>query len=71
MILKYIKESDRDILKKVKEQGLRQLKMYGESKMVQEELKNEGLKKALIIAVGKKDVYTTNLHFITVYKYKF
>lgn len=46
MILKYIKESDRDILKKVKEQGLRQLKMYGESKMVQEELKNEGLKKA-------------------------
>lgn len=56
--LKYIKESDRDILKKVEEQGLRQLKMYGESKMVQEELKREGLKKALIIAVGKKDVYT-------------
>lgn len=46
MILKYIKESDRDILKKVEEQELRQLKMYGESKMVQEELKNEGLKKA-------------------------
>lgn len=56
--LKYIKESDRGILEKVKEQGLKQLQMYGESKMVQEELEKEGLNKVLIIVVGKKDIYT-------------
>ncbi|MBP2033724.1 hypothetical protein J2Z42_002431 [Clostridium algifaecis] len=44
--LKYIKESDRNTLEKVKQQGLKQLKMYGESK-----------KKVLIIAVGKKDIF--------------
>ncbi|MBU3159839.1 ATP-binding protein [Clostridium frigoris] len=58
--LKYIKESDRNTLEKVKEQGLKQLQMYGESKMVQEELEKEGLKKVLIIVVGKKDIYTVN-----------
>lgn len=55
--LKYVKESDRDILERVKEQGLKQLGLYGESKMVQEELEKEGLKKVLIIVVGKKDIY--------------
>lgn len=59
--LKYIKESDRDTLEKVKEQGLKQLQMYGESKMVQDELEKEGLKKVLIIVVGKKHIYTVNL----------
>ncbi|MGH4052359.1 MAG: AAA family ATPase [Clostridium sp.] len=59
--LKYIKESDRNTLEKVKEQGLKQLQMYGESKMVQEELGKEGLKKILIIVVGKKDIYTEDL----------
>jgi len=59
--LKYIKESDRNTLEKVKSQGLKQLKMYGESEMVQEELEKEGLKKLLIIVVGKKDIYTVNL----------
>lgn len=29
--------------------------------MVQEELEKEGLKKVLIILVGKKDIYTVNL----------
>ncbi len=53
--LKYIKENDRGTLEKVKEQGLKQLQMYGESKMVQEGLEEEGLKKVLIIVVGKKD----------------
>ena len=59
--LKYIKESDRDTLEKVKEQGLKQLKMYGDSKMVKEEMEEEGLKKVLIIVVGKKDIYTVDL----------
>lgn len=59
--LKYIKESDRDTLEKVKEQGLKQLQMYGQSKMVQEELEDGGLKKVLIVVVGKKDIYTLNL----------
>lgn len=54
MELKYIKESDRDTLEKVKGQGLKQLGLYGESKMVQEEMEKEGLKKVLIIVVGKK-----------------
>ncbi|APM40337.1 ATP-binding protein [Clostridium kluyveri] len=61
MELKYVKESDRDTLDKVKEQGLKQLQLYGESKMVQEELEKEELKKILIIVVGKKDIYTVNL----------
>jgi len=60
--LKYIKESDRDTLEKIKEQGLKQLKMYGESKMVQDEIEKEGLKKVLIIVVGKKHIYTENLN---------
>lgn len=59
--LKYIKESDRNTLEKVKDQGLKQLQMYGESKMVQDELDKEGLKKVLIIVVGKKDIYSVNL----------
>ena len=59
--LKYIKESDWGTLEKVKEQGLKQLQLYGESKMVQDELDKEGLKKVLIIVVGKIDIYTVNL----------
>jgi hypothetical protein len=60
--LKYIKESERDTLDKVKEEGLKQLKSYAESKMVQEELEKEGLKKLLIIVVGKRDIVTVNLN---------
>ncbi|MBV1822055.1 PD-(D/E)XK nuclease domain-containing protein, partial [Bacteroidales bacterium MSK.15.36] len=56
--LKYIKESERNTLEKVKEDGLKQLKGYVESKIVKEQLGEEGLKKALIIVVGKKDIYT-------------
>ena len=59
--LKYIKESDRNTLEKVKQQVLKQLEMYGKSKMVQEELGKEGLKKVLIIVAGKKDIFTVNL----------
>jgi hypothetical protein len=55
--LKYIKESERNNLEKVKEEGLKQLKGYAESKIVKEHLGEEGLKKALIIVVGKKDLY--------------
>jgi hypothetical protein len=59
--LKYIKESDRNTLEKVKGQGLNQLKMYCDSKTVRDELEEEGLKKVLIIVVGKKDIYTVDL----------
>ncbi|BDR81133.1 hypothetical protein N072000002_13130 [Clostridium tetani] len=59
--LKYIKESERKTLEKVKEEGLNQLKGYAESKIVKEQLGEEGLKKALIIVEGKKDIYTVQL----------
>lgn len=54
--LKYVKESEKNALEKVKEQGLKQLQMYSESKMVQEEIDGENLKKVLIVAVGKKAI---------------
>lgn len=59
--MKYVRESDRDTLDKVKKQGLKQLQLYGESKLVQEELEKDRLKKVLIIVVGKKDIYTVDL----------
>ena len=59
--LKYVKESDRGTLEKVKAEGLKQLQMYGESKMVLEELEKEGLKKVLIIVVGKSNIYTVDI----------
>ncbi|BDR85687.1 ATP-binding protein [Clostridium tetani] len=59
--LKYIKESERKTLEKVKEEGLNQLKGYAESKVVKEQLGDEGLKKALITVVGKKDIYIVEL----------
>lgn len=55
--LKYIKESEKNNLQKVKEQGLKQLQLYSESKMVQEELDKENLKQILIIVLGKKDIH--------------
>ncbi|NEZ75134.1 hypothetical protein EXM56_07270 [Clostridium botulinum] len=59
--LKYIKESDKNTFEKVKKEGLKQLQGYAESKMVQEELGVEDLKKVLILVVGKKDIYTVDL----------
>lgn len=59
--LKYIKESERNSLEKVKEEGLKQLKAYAESKLVREQLGTEDLKKVLIIVVGKKDIYTVEI----------
>ncbi|WP_459481362.1 ATP-binding protein [Clostridium saccharoperbutylacetonicum] len=55
--LKYIKESERDTLEKVKEEGLRQLKKYEESNFIRNEFEADDLKKILIIAIGKKDIY--------------
>lgn len=59
--LKYIKESERHTLEKVKEEGLKQLKGYEESKFVQEEFEAENLKKVLIVVVGKKDIYSIEI----------
>ena len=59
--LKYIKESDKKTFEKVKEEGLKQLQGYSESKMVKEELGEEDLKKVLILVVGKKDIYTVEV----------
>lgn len=59
--LKYIKESDRSSLEKIKEQGLKQLQSYNESKMIQEEMEKDEFLKVLIVVVGKKDIYTVKL----------
>ena len=59
--LKYIKESERHTLEKVKEEGLKQLKGYEESKLVQEEFEAENLKKVLIVVIGKKDIYSIEI----------
>lgn len=59
--LKYIKESERHTLEKVKEEGLKQLKGYEESKLVKEEFEAENLKKVLIVVVGKKDIYSIEI----------
>ncbi|MCW6088190.1 ATP-binding protein [Clostridium sporogenes] len=59
--LKYIKESERDTLEKVKEEGIKQLQGYAESKMVQEELGQDDLRKVLILVVGKKHIYTVDI----------
>ncbi|STC73745.1 Protein of uncharacterised function (DUF1703) [Clostridium botulinum] len=59
--LKYIKESDKNTLEKVEEEGLKQLQGYGESKIVKEELGVENLKKVLILVAGKKDIYTVEV----------
>nr|WP_236777903.1 PD-(D/E)XK nuclease domain-containing protein [Anoxybacter fermentans] len=50
--LKYLKKNDTEQLEQVKEEGLRQLKKYAESK----KFKNKGnLKLALIIFIGKDE----------------
>ena len=54
--LKYIKESERETLEKVKQEGLTQLENYEKSKLIQETFEKETLKKVLIIAIGKKDL---------------
>jgi len=55
--LKYIKESERNTLEKVKEEGLKQLKKYEESNFIRNEFEGDDLKKVLVIVVGKKDIY--------------
>ncbi|MDK2879907.1 MAG: hypothetical protein PWR06_2623 [Thermoanaerobacteraceae bacterium] len=48
---------ERQRLEEVRERGLSQLKSYAESIKVKQGIKPEELKQALIIVVGKKDVY--------------
>jgi hypothetical protein len=55
--LKYIRESERSTLEKVKEEGLKQLRKYEESNFISNEFEDDNLKKILVIAVGKKDIY--------------
>jgi hypothetical protein len=55
--LKYLKESERQKLEDFKREGLKQLKRYVDSLKAREGLKEETLKKVLILVVGKKDVY--------------
>ena len=57
--LKYIRESERNTLEKVKAEGLKQLKRYEESNFIrEEEFESDDFKKVLVIVVGKKDIYT-------------
>ncbi|MFT8351590.1 AAA family ATPase [Clostridium saccharoperbutylacetonicum] len=55
--LKYIRESERSTLEKVKKEGLNQLKKYEESNFINNEFEDDNLKRILVIAVGKKDMY--------------
>jgi len=55
--LKYLKESARFKMENVKQEGLEQIKRYTDSLKSREEIGERPLKKALVIVVGKKDVY--------------
>ena len=55
--LKYIRESERNTLEKVREEGLKQLKKYEESNFIRNEFEGDDLKKVLVIVAGKKDIY--------------
>ena len=55
--LKYIRESERNTLEKVKEEGLKQLRKYEENSFIRNEFEGDDLKKVLVIVVGKKDIY--------------
>lgn len=59
--LKYIKESERNTLEKVKQEGLIKLKSYEQSKLIQEEFQKDELRKVLFIVLGKSDIYIENL----------
>jgi len=48
--LKYVKKSERDKLMQVKEEGLRQLKRYSESRNFDDK---KDIKKALVVFIGK------------------
>lgn len=56
--LKYLKESERDKLEEVKQSGLTQLCRYSQSELITRGSSGEGLKKMLLIVVGKTEVYT-------------
>ncbi|KAJ50970.1 hypothetical protein BD780_000756 [Clostridium tetanomorphum] len=55
--LKYIKEGEKSSLEKVKEQGLKQIERYKTSKIVSQNVNKNRIKTALIIVVGKNEVY--------------
>ncbi|SQC01907.1 Uncharacterised protein [Clostridium tetanomorphum] len=55
--MKYIKEGEKSSLEKVKEQGLKQIERYKTSKIVSQNVNKNRIKTALIIVVGKNEVY--------------
>ncbi|OFI07124.1 putative AAA-ATPase [Clostridium acetireducens DSM 10703] len=55
--LKYIKESEKKKLELIKKEGLEQLERYKNSKMITQSVSDAILKSALIIVVGKNEVY--------------
>ncbi|WP_330665029.1 AAA family ATPase [Tepidibacter sp.] len=55
--LKYLKESERNNLQNIKEEGLKQLNKYAKSKIIKSKFDKDNLKKVLIIVVGKRDIY--------------
>ena len=54
--LKYLKESERDRLEQVKQQGREQLQKYGRSEKMMKEF-DRYYRKLLIVLVGKNDIY--------------
>ncbi|MCY6354149.1 ATP-binding protein [Clostridium sp. ZS2-4] len=59
--LKYLKESERNKLDEVKQQGLKQLNGYEQSYQMERGFDGQKVKKALVICIGKKDIYVENL----------
>jgi len=55
--LKYLKESERYDLKKIREEGTAQLERYGESRRINDRSNFENIRKLLIVVVGKQDVF--------------
>ncbi|NNG67671.1 AAA family ATPase [Caldanaerobacter subterraneus] len=56
--LKYVKKSEKDKVEKIREEGIEQLKRYGESKGLQE---RKDVKQVLIIFIGKDEYQITEV----------
>lgn len=56
--LKYIKENERNKYEEVTTKAMEQLKRYAASDKIKHSIDPNGLKKLLIIIIGKKDVFT-------------
>lgn len=59
--IKYIKESERKNLDKIRKKGIEQVKNYTESENIQKRFENEGLKKALICFIGKGEALVNEI----------